>query len=243
MFICVDDTDIKGSPGTGRVARNLATYLEELKLGISLGVTRHQLLVDSRIKYTTQNSSKCIALKTDKATSNFYEPCYNFLKNCLQEGADPGLCICSREQVNKDIQNFGIKATTIVLQKQNAIELANANKIFLREIGGTGDGIIGALAGVGLRRRGNGGRFIELRGVRDITGLISVEELKKRTDIKSVQDTNGKALANNEIIDSKDWLRPTLFNEKAVLIVKPIQSKTGEKLWLSIEKRNRPEDE
>ncbi len=236
VFVAVDDTDIKGSPGTGHIARELAKNLEDLKLGVSLGITRHQLLVDSRIKYTSKNSSKCIAMKTDATVSNFYEPSLKFVTNCLQQGADPGLCICRKEDVNDEIIDFGIMATRAVLQKQDAVDLAKKNNIFLKEIGGSGDGVIGALAGVALRRKGDSGRFIELKGIRDIHGLVTVGEIKQRTDIDYVQNVQGKVLDNREIVDSKDWLRPSLFHEKAVLIVEPINGQNGERLWLSIEK-------
>ena len=45
-----------------KVARGLAERLESLGLGKSLGVSRHQLLVDNRIRYTSHNSSKGLAL-------------------------------------------------------------------------------------------------------------------------------------------------------------------------------------
>ena len=130
----------------------------------------------------------------------------NFLKDCLQQGADPGFCICNREQVNEDILRFGEEETKIVLQKQDAIDLARKNNLFLKEVGGSGDGIIGALAGVGLRRKGNSGRFIELRGIRNVHGLVSVGELEKCTGIDSVQDIQGNVLEKSEIIDSQDWI-------------------------------------
>jgi hypothetical protein len=62
VYIGVDDTDTLDSIGTGRVARGLAGYLENLGLGKSLGVSRHQLLVHDQIKYTSHNSSKGLAI-------------------------------------------------------------------------------------------------------------------------------------------------------------------------------------
>ena len=47
VYIGLDDTDVIGSRGTGRVARALADLLVGAGLGDSLGVTRHQLLVDA----------------------------------------------------------------------------------------------------------------------------------------------------------------------------------------------------
>ncbi len=47
----------------------------------------------------------------------------------------------------------------ILLTKQEAYMLANTTGVHLSENGGTGDGIVGALAGTGLRLDGNDGRF------------------------------------------------------------------------------------
>jgi hypothetical protein len=66
VYIGVDDTDIIGSPGTGKIARGLAEYLESLGFGYSRGVIRHQLLIDPRIPCTSHNSSKCVLFETDR---------------------------------------------------------------------------------------------------------------------------------------------------------------------------------
>ena len=74
IYIGIDDTDILGGPGTGKVAKALAQCLTEQGLGKSLGVSRHQLLMDSRVRSTSHNSSKGLAMLTDSPESDFYEP-------------------------------------------------------------------------------------------------------------------------------------------------------------------------
>jgi hypothetical protein len=96
--------------------------------------------------------------------------------------------------------------------------------------------VIGALAAVGLRASGNDGRLVDVRGVRDIKGLVSVAEIKQRTDIQSVQDTVGRVVGDNELIDSLGWIRPSLVGGRAVLRVKLTQ-KAGRQIWLPAEKR------
>ncbi len=61
ILIGIDDTDNDTSPGTGRLARDLAA--ECCQRGMSLkSVTRHQFLLDPAIPYTSHNSGACIAL-------------------------------------------------------------------------------------------------------------------------------------------------------------------------------------
>lgn len=240
VYIGVDDTDIIGSPGTGKIARGLAQHLVDLGLAVSLGVSRHQLLVDSRVKYTSHNSSKGLQLRTDKRPTELYGPSMSYLESHYQPGSDPGLCICAENQITEDVLAFGQRAVTTLLTREEALELASRNRIFLKELGGSGDGIIGALAAVGLRASGNDGRLVDLRGVRDIRGVLSVAELKRRTDIEAVQDTQGKTLADAELIDSLDWIRPSLVGGRVVLKVRAAET-SGNRIWIPAEKRLKQE--
>ena len=238
LYLGLDDTDILGEPpGTGRVARELAQILEHLGLGTSLGVSRHQLLVDPRIRYTSHNSSLCIAMETRADLPAFVTPCVEYVEKHSKPGSDPGLCLCTRPAVSKELIEFGWRATREVLGKQEAIDLANKNDIFLKELGGTGEGIIGALAAAVLRADGNQGRFVELKGIREINGVISTGELKARTAIEEVQDANGKVLDDSQRIESYDWIRPSLGQSKVVLRVQPVAAKECSPMWEPIENR------
>ena len=240
VYIGVDDTDIIGSPGTGKVARGLASRLAELGLAESLGVSRHQLLVHPEVKYTSHNSSKGIVVKTFKPVAKLYQPCISYVESCFISGSDPGLCICPEGKVTREILSYGLSAEKVVLTKKDALALAAKRDIFLRELGGDGGGVIGALAAVGLRASGNNGRLVDVRGVRDIKGVVSVAEIKQRTDIVSVQDTNGRIFGDEEMIDSLDWIRPSLVGGRAVLRVKPMR-KDGREVWVPAEKRLKQE--
>ena len=55
--------------------------------------------------------------------------------------------------------DFGYRAKQVVLTKSNAYKLAKKLDIHLSEHGGSGQGVIGALAGVALRLTANDGRF------------------------------------------------------------------------------------
>jgi hypothetical protein len=239
ILIGIDDTDIIGSEGTGRMARDLCDYLSGKGMGESLGVTRHQLLVDDRIPYTSHNSSLCIGLKTHVPPEEFFGPSAEFLKTRFKNGSDPGLCICRPEDITGQVITFGMEAQKEVLTKKQAIDLSAENGIFLVELGGTGGGIIGALSAIALRAEGNSGRYVDLTGIRDIEGMITVEDLLSRTDIDSVMSLDGMTLNGDEIIDSRDWIRPTLVQSRPVLRVKPRLSTHDDTAWTSVEIRER----
>ncbi|MBF0406886.1 MAG: hypothetical protein HQM10_06010 [Candidatus Riflebacteria bacterium] len=239
VYIGVDDTDVLGSPGTGKIARGIAEMLFEKGLAKSLGVSRHQLLVDPRVKYTSHNSCKGIAVITDNFPVVLVKPCSDYIKDHFQPGSDPGLCICSEKNITPEILAYSVKAETEFIQKDEAYTLVSGKDIFLTELGGDGGGVIGALAAVGLRAGGNNGRLVDIRGVRDISGKISVMEIKFRTDIVAVSDIDGNELSNLEIVESLSWIRPNLVNGKPVLKVilsEELTNVEGKRIWIPAER-------
>lgn len=76
-------------------------------------------------------------------------------------GSDPGLSIVVPERLEQpeELIAYGRKAKTTVISKEEAYEMAAARRIHVSEHGGTGQGVIGALAGAGLRLSGNDGRL------------------------------------------------------------------------------------
>jgi hypothetical protein len=75
--------------------------------------------------------------------------------------SDPGLCVAVTERLRapQELIAFGRKAKKHILSKIEAYALAESLSVHLSEQGGTGQGVIGALAGAGLRLSGNDGRF------------------------------------------------------------------------------------
>jgi len=160
-LIGIDDTDNKESRGTGYNSRQLAAAIEAENLGDVSGITRHQLFVHPDIPYTSQNSSACLEVTSD-ISNDLIVFCRNFMLNIGAVGSDVGVCIVEKNKISEEIINWGVDAKSIVLKMEDAIEKSERNNIYLEGLTGTKDGIIGALAAVGLRAGGNDGRFIWL---------------------------------------------------------------------------------
>ena len=61
FFLCIDDTDdTSKSIGTGEIASHIYDQLKKLGCQMHYNITRHQLLLDPRIAYTSHNSSMCM---------------------------------------------------------------------------------------------------------------------------------------------------------------------------------------
>ncbi len=180
-WICVDDTDMPGTKGTGWLLQKLCKSLEGRQMGVCSAISRHQLFVHEDVPYPSHNSSMCVEFKPARNTT--MQKITDFMGQALearsQKGSDPGLCVTGpiSQKAGEQLTAFGKAAKQRICKKDEAYSLARDLGIHLSEHGGTGDGIIGALAGVGLRMSGNDGRYrgwYHLGNPGDILGVASL---------------------------------------------------------------------
>ena len=201
ILICIDDTDNLESIGTGQLLENLCTDLKEKGLAASGFVTRHQLFIHEDIPYTSHNSSMCCKATSFNLTKTITSA-REYLEENAAEGSDPGLCVLDLETPAdySALMAFGKRAQEQVLRKEDAFRVAETYSgiVFLSEHGGTGDGVIGALAGVGLRLTGSDGRIKgklfplsghEIVTVREICDHFGVDQILSETNAPLSKDT------------------------------------------------------
>lgn len=211
LFIAIDDTDNKESIGTGRLSRMLAEELKEKGMVAESRVTRHQLLVHSDIPYTSHNSSACIDAVMKKCTIEEVSVlAKSFLLEHFHEGANPGLCIADPDTVPEELASLGNRAQREVIPLDEAKNLAGRLGTFTWWSGETGQGCIGAMSAIGLRSTNNDGRYIALHGIRDMEGMRRVEEILEQTAIDRITTLAGESLLPEAIVDTQNWVRPTL---------------------------------
>jgi hypothetical protein len=217
-LIGIDDTDNLESRGTGYRVRELVEWLSDNNLAVPLGITRHQLLVDPRIPYTSHNSSACLAVDSDQA-ENLWNACRQFLLLTSADGSDVGLCLARWNSITEEVPAFGYRAKLEVLTLLEAQETASRSGIRREGLTGTGGGVVGALAGIGLHRAGNDGRFLWLPGLRRLKGKYPIEEIIARGHIERVCTVEDEELSLENIVDVGEWVRPVLRNGKSTLYV------------------------
>lgn len=228
FWIAIDDTDNLESIGTGRLARMLARELAAAGLiADGFDVTRHQFLVHDAIPYTSHNSSSCIeALAAPGAADAIFERAQRFLLANEHDGANPGLCVAREDEVPAALPELGRRAQTEVLDLGAFDREITPHRLRVWSRGETGQGRIGAVCGVALRSTRNDGRFIHLRGIRDVGGVATVAEILDRSGVESVELDDGLRLERDEKIDTLDWVRPNLCEGRIVLRVR----REGERL-------------
>jgi hypothetical protein len=231
ILIGMDDTDNLDSPGTGRLARDLCAELTKKGMK-SLGVTRHQFLLDDAIPYTSHNSGACIAVESKNGIESV-KFVFDFVAGASAEGSDPGVAVTFSDEVPQEVFDFGRAAQKKILTIENAFNLANDKNIRLRSLGGNGQGVIGALASVGLRAQGNDGRFIDMPGLRELPRCVNAQTYDK-IGIEIRYETNYHQPDSTDVYDTLGWVRPRLMNGKAVLIVEWSEK---ENAWLPIDRK------
>ncbi len=235
ILIAIDDTDNLETPGTGHLASALSDLLEEKGLGKGSPVTRHQLYVHPDIPYTSHNSSMCFEAEINKENLDYVtDLCKNFLLKESAPGSDPGLCVVDIDSLGaKDILiEYGRKAKNTVLNKKIAYDLASSLNIHLSEHGGTGDGIIGALAGTGLRLSGNDGRLKGHFLIGDVNSTLPVKEVLKKTGADIVRTEEGYTLKDDDIVRIGKKVKAVYLDHRSVVLVFPVEDNGNEcRIW------------
>jgi len=217
-LIGIDDTDNLETRGTGHRVRQLTEWLSVNDVAAPQGITRHQLLVDARIPYTSHNSSACLSLETQNVDV-LWEAARQFLLVESAPGADVGLCLAKWDSIDEGVTTFGRRAKSELVTMAEAEQTASGSGLRAAALTGTGGGIIGALAAIGLHRSGNDGRFLWLPGLRELHGRHPVSRLHSDAHIGRVCTLDGTELAPQMFVNIGEWVRPVLQHGQATLLV------------------------
>lgn len=223
VYVGIDDTDTLDTPGTNQLARHLVRMLvPDLRGRVIL---RHQLLEDPRVPCTKKNG--CASIQFDLPVALPIPEIATRLRDLILDWipprSDPGFAIATKIPV--DIADWGQRAKREPLTQKEAHALAAAHGIHLEGLAGTQDGIIGALAALGLMSTRNDGRVVYLFSeshaeteydALDICGPLTVESIHAR-GIDAVLDhaTNEPIVAGTVEVAKK--LRPNLRAGRIVL--------------------------
>jgi tRNA(Ile2) C34 agmatinyltransferase TiaS len=217
IHIGFDDTDVAGAAiGTGRLARMFGAHLPE---GARLwGVLRHQLLVDPRIPYTSHNSPACVVVETEEADleARLIDAAVAHVAKYASPGSDPGVCVFSGGTDGGETIDFGLSCTHSIETQARATATAVRAGAKLLGLGGTNDGIIGALAAVGLTLYGWSGRFLEYGDLRALKDPSTAGRLRAAGIEPLCLDPGSRRLADAEEIHFDGWLSPRLLGGVAV---------------------------
>jgi hypothetical protein len=238
FYLAFDDTDNLDAPyGTGKLARWFEDCLpESCRLW---AVVRQQLFVHDDVPYTSHNSGACLVVDAegDGCRDALLEAAVEHLRAHAFEGSDPGLCLAAAgDQGLPMLMDFGQRCTAHVVRQGEAYALADRTAVHLSSHGGTGDGVIGAMASVGLTAWGWAGRCIEFGKLRTFPGDVPVSDLQKWGLLVASIDRDAVNPGPDDLVKTNGWCRPRLMGGQPVLLVQ----KETEGVWRSLgEKRQK----
>ena len=232
ILIGIDDTDIVGSRGTNQLAREIVrTVASNWRC---LWIVRHQLLDDPRVPYTSQNGSASIALEYRESagssiassendltqeTTELLNTCREVMRSWFIEGSDPGLCLLTGE-CPQTVIDWGLRCQRELVSRDQAVSIASQNGVHLESLGGTEDGMIGALAAVGLASQRNDGRIVQWGEWPDDLSYEQGIEVLTQRNVWVCDQESGDEITSGTVNVGKH-LRPNLRSGAAVLTVKP----------------------
>lgn len=225
LYICVDDTDdLTKSTSTGKISDWIGARIVEMGGHMEKGITRHQLLLHEEIDYTSHNSSMCMVLDVEGIeVSEIKKEAEKILLENMAATSDPGLCFCRLDELREPdaLIAYGKRAQKEVIRKEEAYALAKQiGGTILEEYGGTGIGVIGALAGVGLRLSGCDGTFRGGKGSQFAGQSMSVSQWKTKMGIEQVLDFYGRELAETDMVAVDKQLKLAMLDHKKTLIAR-----------------------
>ena len=222
IYVAIDDTDSIDVGSTGESANEIIRHIENSNRGTCHGLTRHQLLIHEDIPYTSHNSSMCFTADIEaEFLEQLIRDAGNFLRSGSAPGSDPGLCVAVEERIpdSSRLMDFGRDAKIRIVTKDDAYSLAGDLGVHLSEHGGDGMGVIGALAGVGLRMTENDGRFQGKMKLKIEGDAVTVEEIMGLALVEIVKTKDGYVLDRDEMVRPGDNLKTVLLDGRRTLLV------------------------
>ena len=220
IYVGIDDTDIVGSPGTNQLARKIVRRLGRAAKGAI--ICRHQLFFDPSVPFTSGNGSASIQLPYggDISRADLISSVRDEMQAFFVEGSDPGLAVATT--ASAEMMAFAARARTEVVTQHDARAVASRSECYLEGLGGTNQGIVGALAAIALAVGGDHGRVLHLDEwpwPDRFCGVQSAAAIRDR-GVAEIRTAAGDTLTSGEI-DVGKHLRPNWRGGRVVLFVEP----------------------
>ena len=220
IYVGIDDTDIVGSPGTNQLARKIVRRLGAVAEGSI--ICRHQLFFDPRVPYTSGNGSASIQLPRggDVPREELLDMIRDEMREWFVDGSDPGLALATG--TCQEMNAFAQRARSEVVNQAEARAVAERAQCHLEGLGGTNQGIIGALSAVALIAGGDDGRVVHVDTwpwPDEFVGLQNVQGIRER-GIAEIRTESGTAFTG-DVVDVGKHLRPNWRGGRMVLFVEP----------------------
>ena len=218
IYVGIDDTGNAESVGTGKFARIIAGKISK-KYPV-YGVTRHQFYVHPDINFSLHNFGAVIHVDTEEEhVDDIFEIVKEMMQDNFNEDSNPGLAVAHESRISPAVVAYGKDAKETVLTSKRAWNLALNSNIQLESIGRNANGVIGAIAGLGLASTKNDGRFLQIGKIRKLKGPQPVEKLIA-AGIDGIFTPDGRSVTGGTVFNEGNKpVKPCPVNGEVILFV------------------------
>jgi hypothetical protein len=151
------------------------------------------------------------------------------------EGSDPGLCLATA--VTAEMSEYGLRCKDRVITQEEAHSVAARSGCYLEGLGGTEQGVVGALAGVGLVATGDDGRVVHLVSwpypEDDFNGPRTIEDICGR-GVHEIRRLESDEKISEGLVDVGKHLRPNWRGGRIVLYVDAATEPESSAPWRAV---------
>jgi hypothetical protein len=211
--IGIDDTGYLDQHLTTKLMRSWLSQMVEQSLIHSEGITRHQLFESEKISSSYKNRSLAFTFNTSQSIFEIEDQLVDFIRTASSPHANPAIAILSRHSDSLHALAFGRRCKNELLKLSDSEQYASESNVLLRGLGGNRNGMIGALAAVGLRAGGGDGIFVHIDGLEGLKGDQSAGDIRNNSALQHIVDiSSGEELDRDDMVKIDSYLRPNLIN-------------------------------
>lgn len=225
IFVGIDDSVQLDGAKAGETASILARFIEEKGWGKGAIPSRHRLYPHPSTGCKKHNTARSFSADMEEQhLADFIDYACNLIKRTGSPDCNAGLAIAIPELMENtnDLVAYAYRVKEELVSKAEALAFGGQPGLYLFELGGSGQGVIGALAGVGLRMTGNDGQF---RGKLHIgTGedyIATVKEILDNSYVEQVKNMDFENIDDNENVRMGEKVKVVLLDNKYTLMVFP----------------------
>lgn len=225
IYVALDDSRQLDGGKAGQTASLLGKYIEARGWGQSAIPSRHRLYPHPETGCKKHNTARSFAADIDgKNLNEFIDYACQLVKSTGTPDSNAGLAIAVPELMDNpdELIQYAYRVKEEMVDKAEAMELAARPGLHVFEINGSGNGVIGALAAVGLRMTGNDGQF---RGKLQVGSgedyIASVKEIVDNTYVEQVKNMDYENISDFEYVRMGEKVKVVLLDHKYTLMVFP----------------------
>lgn len=223
IYVAIDDSRQLDGGKAGETAFLLGKYIEKRGWGKSAIPSRHRLYPNPATGCKKHNTARSLAADIDEQhLADFIDYACTLVKSTGTPDSNAGLVIAIPELMDNpgELVQYAYQVKEEMIGKEEALKLVDRPGLYVFELNGSGNGIIGALAAAGLRMTGNDGQF---RGKLQVGSgedyIARVREIIDETYVEQVKNMNFETLHDDEYVRMGEKVKVVLLDNQYTLMV------------------------